>query len=221
MCHLHLHACPHDCVLSLLDIYCILYILLWCIGHEIAIKNYQYRAQLDKVTSLTESSMVSRYIHLDYVCMYMYVNVCVRNVVLQHLHFIKPSFRFFFDVCVGYRNAWKLFIIILICSAAWIEIGGTTYKKGVFVVTASDILPRFSQIVDIVVLKEEKCFFICEPYETLGFYNHYHAYEVIKSSAPELNAIQQCDLADFYPLSFHSVSNSSYICMKYHIVEQY
>lgn len=121
---------------------------------------------------------------------------------------------------VAYRNV-RLFIFILTCSAAWIEIGGTTYKNGIFVVTASDIVPQFSQIVDIVVLEQEKCFFICEPYETLGFYNHYHAYQVVKSRAPELNAIQQCDLVDFYPLSLHSVSNSSYICMKYHIIEQY
>lgn len=123
--------------------------------------------------------------------------------------------------CMVQKTSLRWLYYLFIYSTSWIEINGTTYKTGVFVVTASDMLPLFSQIVDIVVLQEEKCYFICEAYETLGFYNHYHAYEITKSSALELNAIQQCDLVDFHPLSCHSVSNSFYICMKYHIVELY
>ena len=36
-------------------------------------------------------------------------------------------------------------------SVAWVELGGTIYKCGAFVVTSSELLPQFSQIVDIVV----------------------------------------------------------------------
>ena len=104
---------------------------------------------------------------------------------------------------------------------AWVELGGTTYKRGAFVVTGSELLPQFSKVVDIVVTARSQCFFICEQYETICFCKHYHAYEVFESNPRELNAIQQSSLVDFHPLLQHSVSNSFYICMKYHVVEHF
>lgn len=40
---------------------------------------------------------------------------------------------------------------MLFRSVTWIEIGGTTYKLGGFVIVASDLFPEFAHIVDIVV----------------------------------------------------------------------
>ena len=82
------------------------------------------------------------------------------------------------------------FILILFLenNAAWIELGGTLYKRGVFVVTSSELLPQFSQIVDIVVTERSQCFFICEEYETICFCKHYHAYELSESNPRELYA---------------------------------
>ena len=105
-------------------------------------------------------------------------------------------------------------------SVAWVELGGTIYKCGAFVVTSSELLPQFSQIVDIVVTERSLCFFICKKYETICFCKHYHAYEMVENNTCT-HVIQQSSLVDFHPLSRHSVSNSFYICMKYHVVEQF
>ena len=104
------------------------------------------------------------------------------------------------------------------CSMTWIEIGGTTYKLGGFVVIASDLFPEFAHIVDIIVTDKFKCFFICERYDTLVFNKQYHSYEVHKCAPCELIAIQQCDLIDFHVHTLNSISSSKFICPKYHIV---
>ena len=97
------------------------------------------------------------------------------------------------------------------CTMMWIEIGGTTYKLGGFVIVASDLFPEFAHIVDIVVTDKLKCFFICERYDTLLFNKHYHSYEVEKYVPNELITIQQSDLIDFHVHTFHSVSNTKFM----------
>ena len=101
-------------------------------------------------------------------------------------------------------------------NASWVELGGTIYKCGAFVVTSAELLPQFSQIVDIAVT----VLFICKEYETICFCKHYYAYEIVENNTCT-HVIQQSSLVDFHPLSRHSVSNSFYICMKYHVVEQF
>ena len=76
---------------------------------------------------------------------------------------VEHGYPLFPCTSIGY------FSKIMLSSVAWVELGGTLYKCGVFVVTSSELLQQFSQIVDIVVTERSQCFFICEEYETICF----------------------------------------------------
>lgn len=134
------------------------------------------------------------------------------------------TYRLFPGECTSIGVLFWFYVLkINAFSVAWVELGGTMYKCGAFVVTSSELLPQFSQIVDIVVTERSQCVFIREEYETNCFCKHFHAYEIAENNTctHELHVIQQSSLVDFHPLSRHSVSNSFYICMKYHVVEQF
>ena len=93
------------------------------------------------------------------------------------------------------------------CSMTWIEIGGTTYKVGGFVIRS------FSRIYIV----DLKCFFWDM---TLVFNKHYHSYEVRKCVPCELIGIEQCDI-DFHVHSLHLISSINFIYPKYHVVDYY
>lgn len=104
----------------------------------------------------------------------------------------------------------------------WIEINGITYKKHAFVVSDCFVLPHFVKIIDIIVSSENPdCYFVCEDYHTLQFNNHYHSYEVVKISPQEVFALKQDSLADHHALAGYQLlsTESLFICMKYHILE--
>ena len=98
--------------------------------------------------------------------------------------------------------------------------GGTHYKVGAFVVVDSSLLPEFACIVDIVVTEGFDCVFVCEKYTSLCFNAHFHSYEVIKCSPSLICAVMQGDLIDFHTYSTHSISNVSFIRLKYHVTEK-
>ena len=104
----------------------------------------------------------------------------------------------------------------------WVEIEGTTYKRGGVAVTESYLLPEFAVIEDIVVTEKMECYLICKQCETLHFHHHYHSYEVIV--APSLVAVKPSELADHHTLTLQRVSSFScsfFVCLKYHIIENF
>ena len=106
---------------------------------------------------------------------------------------------------------------------SWAEIGGTMYKPGAFIVLADNILPKFYEIIDIVVFNVELCLFYCKQYVTNCFIPHFNSYEILESQSCPLFCSYN-DLLDYHPLSAYCLSsypNSKLIPAKYHFVETY
>ena len=63
-----------------------------------------------------------------------------------------------------------------------IEINGTQYNIGTYIVTSiSDVEKTFGEIINIVS-EEDKIYFVVDEYEELIFDDHFYAYEVYKKN---------------------------------------
>ena len=103
----------------------------------------------------------------------------------------------------------------------WTNIGGTLYKKGAIVVIKNELLPKFGQILDILVHDVIHSVFVCENYVTC-FNTHFHCFEVVRSTPISVTFCKQSDLADYYVYSCYSLSshpNSMFVSCKYHLIE--
>ena len=114
-----------------------------------------------------------------------------------------------------------IFFPLYSCSMPWVEVEGTTYRREGVVVTESALLPEFAFIEDIIVTENMECYLICKQCETLQFHHHYHAYEI--TITPALIAVKPNELADYHLMSLQrlSFSGSFFICLKYHIIENF
>lgn len=60
-------------------------------------------------------------------------------------------------------------------------------------------LPEFASISDIVVLPTEDVMFYVQKYETIGYSEHFHSFEVRKEVLPQSYFIRQCDTETYLP----------------------
>ena len=107
-----------------------------------------------------------------------------------------------------------------IFSCSWVKIGGSVYKKDAIVAVSSSLLPIFGQILAIVMLNVNQCYFVCEILATDSFNSHYHSYEVRKQEFPTpVIVCRHSALIDHHVLSLYHVSTFNFISLKYYIPE--
>ena len=96
----------------------------------------------------------------------------------------------------------------LIISAKWVKINGTRYKAGNCVLLQfSGEIPVFVQTRAIVLLSGHlQPLFVGDLLQTVGYNEHYHAYEVTTMSQPTFRVFSQTDLKDHHVLSCTSHS---------------
>ena len=112
----------------------------------------------------------------------------------------------------------------LSCSVKSASVSGTMYRPGGVVITSSSLMPVFAEIIDILIVhvdENQLCLFICSHFTTQCFNHHFHSYELTPSKDTIL--IKQNDLFDFYvltPYKIHAHTNTVFVPLKYHIMEQ-
>ncbi len=107
-------------------------------------------------------------------------------------------------------------------SVSWVEVGGTVYKPGAFVVLADNILPKFHFIIDIIVFNVQQFMFLCKPYTTNCIIPHFNSYEIYETESCPVLFCSYNNLLDYHPLSsflLPSYPNSKFIPIKYNYVE--
>ena len=102
----------------------------------------------------------------------------------------------------------------------WVEISGTTYRRGSIVILSSHLVPEFGIIIDILVIETDTYYFVCEVMETVQLVAHYHAYEVATNNTNKsITICKQSSLVDHTVLGLYTVNSSKFVSLKYHIVE--
>ena len=102
-----------------------------------------------------------------------------------------------------------------------ITIQGTTYAVGSVVALASDTIPVFGKILDILMVDVDDPYFVCEIFHTEDFDNHLHAYVVTTQSPVQITFCKQPQLLDHHPLGLYELClyddtiSTQYIVPKY------
>ena len=66
---------------------------------------------------------------------------------------------------------------IYINRVTWIQLQGTKYVEGcVVVLDSSEILPIFGVIINILLIKPDEPYFVCELLQTEEFSTHFHSF---------------------------------------------
>lgn len=102
---------------------------------------------------------------------------------------------------------------------SWINIQGTCYKPKGVVVLEVDHVPVFGIITDILAVNVNDYYIVCEVVDTDCFNSHFHSYEISQNADPHYIV---CRVKDHYTLSMYqliSLSDSSFISMKYHLID--
>ena len=102
-------------------------------------------------------------------------------------------------------------------------INGTTYpKKAVVVCAIEDNLPVFGKIEDLIVTPSHECLFVLSILTTYSN-RHFHCFEVIGTSSPELFVCRHRDLVDYHPLHIcqqYGPNGNLSICLKYNVMKK-
>lgn len=104
---------------------------------------------------------------------------------------------------------------VLTFRISWVEVNGTTYKKGAVIVLGMDLVPDFGMIDDIIVFNTDEIFFVCTAVLTISFDHHFNSYLVSPSN--DFCIVHQIHLHDHTPLSIYRLSNSFYVPLKYQL----
>ena len=109
------------------------------------------------------------------------------------------------------------FCVCLSVRITWVKVRGITYKIGYVVVLSSGLTPVFGLIDNIIVYDVDRFFYVCNVMETVCFSEHFHCFEVEKSS--DMEVIEYDRIYDYTPLYLYTVNNTLYIPLKYHLKE--
>ena len=113
------------------------------------------------------------------------------------------------------------YLQVIVYRLSWIEIDGTVYKPGSVVVLTSSLMPQFGIITDILMLNIDDYYFSCELLCTVSFNEHFHAYEVTRSSLVNLVICKQSELIDYHVLGMYAVAAKHSVSLKYHLMENF
>ena len=101
-------------------------------------------------------------------------------------------------------------------------VSGTKYKVGAVIHSGfNQLLPNFSVTKKIVVVdgKIERLYFILTELDTIGYCDHYHAYEICKPIIDHFHVCKQNEFASFLPLHITKPFGDPhlFVCTKYDI----
>lgn len=85
------------------------------------------------------------------------------------------------------------------------QLHGTKYQEGAIVTLASNTLPLFGRILDILVVDVDTVYFVCEMLETEEFCTHLHAFVVSTQKPIPLIVIKQSELVDFHVIGLYKL----------------
>ena len=61
----------------------------------------------------------------------------------------------------------------------WIQLQGTRYvERCVIVLDSSEVLPTFGVIINVLLIKPDEPYFVCELLQTEEFSTHFHSFVV-------------------------------------------
>lgn len=104
-------------------------------------------------------------------------------------------------------------------------IHGTTYIVGSVIALASDALPIFGEILNILMIDVDDPYFVCEIFHTEDYDTHLHAYVVTSQSPVHITLCQQSQLLDHHTLGLYKLcvygdtASTWYIVPKYVLVD--
>ena len=107
----------------------------------------------------------------------------------------------------------------------WITIGGTKYVEGcVVALDSSEVLLIFGIIIDILLIKEDEPYFVCEVMTTEEYSDHLHSYVLKRVSPTPITFCKHQEMADHHTLGLYKLRlfgdslPSLYVVPKYHIM---
>lgn len=87
---------------------------------------------------------------------------------------------------------------------SWTKYCGTEYRPGLLVCSKiEDGMPVFSQIKDLIVSAGE-CFLAVQDFETLGFSEHFHSYQVVEGNGYNTSLLKVEELQFFKPFDLQT-----------------
>ena len=101
--------------------------------------------------------------------------------------------------------------------ANWVKVDGTLYRPGMVVTVElnEEGDPLFGCIQYVLVDNKQNVKFCLEMYDTIGFSDHFHSYEV-QASASVTVRDSHC-LLDYHPLHAVTTSNTRFISARFRL----
>lgn len=109
-----------------------------------------------------------------------------------------------------------------IVSVKWIIQHGNKHTCGKSLVISNVIndTPEFSFVKNIYILNASVYCFECQPLSTVGWNDHYLAYEVEVPDLAQANILMDAEkLVDYTPYHYVNFNNSKYIPLKYDLTD--
>lgn len=99
---------------------------------------------------------------------------------------------------------------------------GTKYVEGCIVVLdCSDILPIFGMIRNILLIKSDEPYLVCEVLNTEEFSSHFHSFIVKRTKLIPIVFCKPGDLSDHHTLGLYSLRLRHETVATHYIVPQY
>jgi len=99
-----------------------------------------------------------------------------------------------------------------------IQYKGTSYKKGLFLVSKNDESMEFGELLIILIQNDSAVYFVMDIHKT-DYHSEYHLYSVTKQNA-RLQCVNINDLVDFYPLPSYIVNGHQVIPLKHSVLSK-
>ncbi len=103
--------------------------------------------------------------------------------------------------------------------AKWVQTDGHVYKKGAVVLCSVDEIPSFGEIQSVYVVNGEDIVLNVRKLETVGFMEHYCAYNLRCSPTTpyHMALLRLTALPLIHPMHLHTVETKKLVVLPYHI----
>ena len=104
----------------------------------------------------------------------------------------------------------------------WIQLQGTKYMEGCAVVLdSSEILPTFGVIINVLLIKPDEPYFVCELLQTEEFSIHFHSFIVQRNKPIPIVFCKPDELSDHHTLGLYNLRLNHDTISTYYVVPQY
>ena len=104
----------------------------------------------------------------------------------------------------------------------WIQLQGTKYVEGcVVVLDSSEILPTFGVIINVLLIKPDEPYFVCELLQTEKYSTHFHSFIIQRDKPIPIVFCKPDELCDHHTLGLYSLRFNHDTVPTYYIVPQY